>query len=106
MEIVPAGTTIDGKRMYEEGEIVKLTASNNKIMTFTGWEDNSTDMERIITMNANQNLTANFSAVDYIVGGTSTTTNRALTVLPTTRPTQRMPACSRCARPTERHRVG
>ena len=68
VEIVPAGTTIDGKRMYEEGEIVKLTASNNKIMTFTGWEDNSTDMERIITMNANQNLTANFSAVDYIVG--------------------------------------
>ena len=68
VEIVPAGTTIDGKRMYEEGETVKLTASNNKIMTFTGWEDNSTDMERIITMSADQNLTANYSAVDYIVG--------------------------------------
>ena len=68
VEIVPTGTTIDGKRMYEEGEVVKLTASNNKIMTFTGWEDNSTDMERIVTMNAHQNLTANYSAVDYIVG--------------------------------------
>ena len=68
VQIMPAGTMIDGKRMYEEGTEVKLTAQNNKILTFTGWEDNSTDAERIVKMNADQSLTANFSAVDYIVG--------------------------------------
>ena len=68
VQIVPEGTMIDGKRMYEEGTEVKLTASSNKIMTFTGWENNSTDAERTIKMDAEQNLTANFSAVDYIVG--------------------------------------
>ena len=68
VQITPAGTMIDGKRMYEEGTEVKLTAQNNKILTFTGWEDNSTDAERVVKMKADQNLTANFSAVDYIVG--------------------------------------
>ena len=68
VQIAPEGTIIDGKRMYEEGEEVKLTAVNNKIMTFTGWENNSTAPERIIKMDAMQNVTANFSSVDYIVG--------------------------------------
>ena len=68
VQITPEGTIIDGKRMYEEGTEVKLTAVNNRILTFTGWENNSTDAERIIKMDKNQNLTANFSAVDYIVG--------------------------------------
>ena len=68
VQIVPEGTVIDGKRMYEEGDEVKLTAVNNKILTFTGWENNSTDAERIVKMTEEQNLTANFSAVDYIVG--------------------------------------
>jgi len=68
VDVQPAGTIIDGKRMYEEGDEVKLTAQNNKIMTFVGWEDNTTSPERTIKMTAEQNLTANFSAVDYIVG--------------------------------------
>ena len=68
VQIQPEGTMIDGKRMYEEGAEVKLSAVNNKIMTFTGWENNSTDPERSIKMTGEQNLTANFSAVDYIVG--------------------------------------
>ena len=68
VQIMPEGTTIDGKRMYEEGTEVKLTAVNNKILTFTGWDNNSTDAERTIKMDQEQNLTANFSAVDYIVG--------------------------------------
>ena len=68
VQIVPEGTMIDGKRMYEEGTEVKLTAENNKILTFTGWDDNSTDAERVVKMTQEQNLTANFSAVDYIVG--------------------------------------
>ena len=68
VQISPEGTIIDGKRMYEEGDEVKLTAQNNKIMTFVGWEDNTTNPERTVKMTAEQNLTANFSAVDYIVG--------------------------------------
>lgn len=68
VQIQPEGTMIGGKRMYEEGTEVKLTASSNKILTFTGWENNATDIERTVKMDADQNLTAHFSAVDYIVG--------------------------------------
>ena len=68
VQVQPEGTMIDGKRMYEEGDDVKLTVSNNKILTFIGWEDNTTDAERTIRMDAEKNITANFSAVDYIVG--------------------------------------
>lgn len=66
--IEPTGTLINGVYNYEEGTEIKLTAVNNKILTFTNWEDNSTNMERSITMNQAQNITANFSAADYIVG--------------------------------------
>ncbi len=68
VQISPAGTMIDGKRMYEEGTDVKLTALNNKILTFTNWEDNTTMIERDVKMDGEKNLTANFSSVDYIVG--------------------------------------
>ncbi len=68
VQIQPAGTMIDGKRMYEEGDDVKLTALSNKVLTFIGWEDNSTDAERTIRMDADKSVTANFSADDYIVG--------------------------------------
>ena len=68
VQILPEGTMIDGKRMYEEGQDVKLTALSNKVLTFIGWEDNSTDAERTIRMDGDKQLTANFSADDYIVG--------------------------------------
>lgn len=68
VQIQPAGTMIDGKRMYEEGDDVKLTALSNKVLTFIGWEDNTTDAERTIRMDADKSVTANFSADDYIVG--------------------------------------
>ena len=68
VQIQPEGTMIDGKRMYEEGQDVKLTALSNKILTFVGWEDQSTDAERTVRMDADKQLTAQFSAVDYIVG--------------------------------------
>ena len=66
--IEPAGTFVGSRRMYEEGTEVKLTAQNNKILTFIGWENQSTDAERIVKMDGDQELTANFSATDYIVG--------------------------------------
>ncbi len=68
VSVEPAGTFIDGKRMYEEGTEVRLSAQNNKILTFVGWEDQSTDPVRIVRMEEDRQLTANFSAVDYIVG--------------------------------------
>lgn len=68
VQIQPEGTMIGGKRMYEEGTDVKLTALSNKVLTFIGWEDQSTDAERTVRMDREKNLTAQFSAQDYIVG--------------------------------------
>lgn len=65
--VVPEGKVIDGVHNYEEGTEVKLTASNNKILTFTGWEDNSTATERTVVMDGAKDITANYSATDYIV---------------------------------------
>ena len=66
--VEPQGNVVDGVHHYEEGTNVKLTAINNKILTFTGWEDNTTAAERNIVMDGEKNVTANFSAADYIVG--------------------------------------
>lgn len=68
MSIQPEGNVVDGVHYYEEGTEVKLTAANNKILTFTHWEDNTTQKERTLTMDAEKNITANYSACDYIVG--------------------------------------
>ena len=63
----PAPEMVDGKKMYEEGTEVTLTASSNDILTFTNWNDGETGAERKINMNADQAFTATFSAKDYIV---------------------------------------
>ena len=68
IQFEPEGNLVEGVHWYEEGTNVRLSAQNNKILTFIGWEDNSTNMERIVRMDKEQNITANFSAVDYIVG--------------------------------------
>ena len=65
---LPEGNVVDGVHYFEEGTEVKLTAQNNRILTFTGWEDNSTEAERVVTMDGEKNVTANFAATDYIVG--------------------------------------
>lgn len=64
----PEGNVVDGVHWYEAGEDVKLTTVNNRILTFTNWEDNTTAPERTVRMDGEQNVTANFSATDYIVG--------------------------------------
>jgi Pectin methylesterase len=64
----PAGTTVNGQTMYEEGTNVSLTASNNGILTFNNWLTGETNSTLPIVMNQNQNITAVYSAVDYIVG--------------------------------------
>ena len=68
VQFSPVGNVVNGVHFYEEGTDVKLTALNNRILTFTNWEDNSTGMEREVKMDGEKNLTANFSCTDYIVG--------------------------------------
>lgn len=68
VQLSPEGNVIDGVHWYEEGTDVKLKALNNRILTFTNWEDNTTSAERDIVMDGEKNVTASFSSVDYIVG--------------------------------------
>ncbi|MBR4269208.1 MAG: Ig-like domain-containing protein [Prevotella sp.] len=66
----PVGNYVDGIHYYEEGTDVVLTAVNNRIMTFTGWDGDATGTSQTceVKMTGEKNVTANFSAVDYIVG--------------------------------------
>jgi pectin methylesterase-like acyl-CoA thioesterase len=64
----PEGNVVDGVHYYEEGTDVQLTAVNNRILTFTHWDDNTTSLNREVRVNGELELTANFSAADYIVG--------------------------------------
>lgn len=47
---------------------MKITTVNNRILTFTNWEDNSTETVMTVVMDADKDIVANFSACDYIVG--------------------------------------
>ena len=66
----PEGNYVDGIHYYEEGTDVVLTAVNNRIMTFTGWDGDATGTSQTceVKMTGEKNVTANFSAADYIVG--------------------------------------
>ncbi|MDE5813992.1 MAG: hypothetical protein K2H72_06885, partial [Muribaculaceae bacterium] len=64
----PEPTVIDGKNMYEEGIVVTLKASSNPILTFTNWNDGQTSSEILVTMDGDKELTAEYSAIDFIVG--------------------------------------
>ncbi len=64
----PEGHVVDGVHYYEEDTDVILTTVNNRVIAFTNWEDNSTSPVREIKMDGEKNLTATFSADDYIVG--------------------------------------
>ncbi len=64
----PAPTVVDGKNMYEAGTVVKLNAASNPVLTFTNWSDGQTSSEITVTMDKDIELTAEYSALDYIVG--------------------------------------
>lgn len=68
VNIAPAGTMVDGKRMYEEGVNVALTANNNTLMTFNNWGSGETNATLNVTMNEEKNVSAAYSAIDYIAG--------------------------------------
>ena len=64
----PAPTVIDNKNMYEAGTKVTLTASENPIITFNSWSTGETAKEIVVDMTSAQELTAEYSAVDFLVG--------------------------------------
>lgn len=64
----PAPTVIDGKNMYEEGTEVTLTASSNKVLTFTNWDNGATSAELKLTMDGNKSVKASYTAIDFIAG--------------------------------------
>ena len=68
VQFMPEGNIIDGIHYYEEGTDVKLTALSNRVITFSNWEDNTTSSERSVVMDDDKDLTASFSAADFIVG--------------------------------------
>ena len=70
VQYAPMGNVVDGVHYYEEGTNVKLTAVNNRILTFIGWAGDAqgTSQEYELKMDGEKNITANFSAADYIVG--------------------------------------
>lgn len=62
----PLPTVVDGKKMYEEGTLVTLSASSNDVLSFTNWSDGQTSSEITLTMDADKVITAEYSAVDFI----------------------------------------
>lgn len=64
----PAGTLIDGKLMYEDGVSVTVSAKSNPVISFTNWLSGETSTDISLVMNKDQQVTAEYSAVDYIVG--------------------------------------
>lgn len=64
----PAPTVVDGKNMYEEGTTVTLTAQSNKILTFTNWNDGTSNSEKVVEMTENKVITAQYSVIDFIAG--------------------------------------
>jgi pectin methylesterase-like acyl-CoA thioesterase len=53
---------------YEAGTEVTMQVIPNSVVTFSKWEDNSTVLQRVITVNANQSFTATFDEIPFILG--------------------------------------
>ena len=70
VQVQPVGNYVGGIHYFEEGTDVKLSALNNRILTFTGWAGDAegTEASCEVKMTGEKNVTANFSAADYIVG--------------------------------------
>jgi pectin methylesterase-like acyl-CoA thioesterase len=66
--ITPAPTMVGGQRMYEDGVNVTLAAANNPILTFNNWASGETSPQLVVPMTANREVTAVYSAVDFIAG--------------------------------------
>ncbi|SDJ29160.1 Listeria/Bacterioides repeat-containing protein [Flavobacterium glycines] len=67
--ISPAGK--DGAfAVYEKGTDVTITAVENDVIKFSNWDDGSTTTSKVVTMNNNSTVTANYANVPFIAGWT------------------------------------
>ena len=64
----PDATVVNGKNMYEEGTLVTLTATENRILTFLNWKSGEMGYELPVRMDSDKEFVAVYSAADYIVG--------------------------------------
>lgn len=62
----PEPTIVNGKKMYEEGQTVTITALENKVISFSSWSSGETSKEIVVNMDGDKELTATFSASDFI----------------------------------------
>ncbi|MEN9444284.1 MAG: hypothetical protein RIS47_1174, partial [Bacteroidota bacterium] len=60
----PAPT--DGK--YEMGTDVTMTVVPNAVTNFSFWNDNSTETQKVVTMDADKSITATFDEIPFIAG--------------------------------------
>ena len=69
VKVSPIPETIDGKWMYEAGATVALTASQYEgLVTFTNWNDGTTNSDLTVTMDGDKNIVASYSQADIIAG--------------------------------------
>ncbi|MCM1509866.1 MAG: Ig-like domain-containing protein [Clostridium sp.] len=62
----PAYTLVDGKKMYEEGTNVTVSAASNEVIKFASWSDGQTAAEISCKMTEDVALTATYSSSDFI----------------------------------------
>ena len=62
----PAPTMVDGKMMFEEGQRVTLTASNNALFAFTHWSNGESSNTITLPMTQDMALTAHYAASNFI----------------------------------------
>lgn len=68
VQATPAPVIVNGKNMYEEGTEVTLSATSNPIVTFSNWNDGQTSASISMVMNEDHDITAVYSAVDFVAG--------------------------------------
>ncbi|MBO4444474.1 MAG: Ig-like domain-containing protein [Bacteroidaceae bacterium] len=69
VDLSPAPTLIDTKKMYEEQTEVTLTAASNKILSFSHWSDGQTSNSIKVLMDKDVTLTAHYSATYDVIAG-------------------------------------
>lgn len=68
IQLSDEGVMVDGKRMYEEGTEISLSAWANEVYTFLNWENASTESTRTIEMTSDVDVVATFGNQPFICG--------------------------------------
>ncbi|MBR1548436.1 MAG: Ig-like domain-containing protein [Prevotella sp.] len=69
VQVSPAPTMVDGKKMYEDGTSVMLTASSYEgLVAFNNWSNGQTSAELVVSMTDNVDITAYYAEADIIAG--------------------------------------